>query len=258
MTTATKSWILYALALSGLLVASRAGVHAFDQTHALFTTVLSQHVKEARVHSAGLKAHPEALAGYLDQVAAVRRVEFQRWSASQQIAFLCNVSNACTLRLIVDPYPVKSIQDTGSVIKGPWDQPVARLFGDVITLNVLEHKIRRVDYAEPRLHFAVICAAQGCPPLRAEADTGARRDQHLTDLAKLFLASPEKNRVVPAERTVSLSPIFKWYGADFEKKSGSVLAALQPYWPGPAVAAVTAEFNLRYTDYDWSLNDNGK
>jgi hypothetical protein len=258
MTAATKSWILYALALSGLLVASRAGVHAFDQTHALFTTVLAQPVKEARVHYAALQAHPEALAGYLDQVAAVRRVEFQRWTESQQITFLCNGYNACTLRLIVDPCPVKSIMDSGSVIKGLWDQPVVRLFGDVITLNVLEHKILRVDYAEPRLHFAVICAAQGCPPLRADAYPGARLDEQLTDQAKLFLASPEHNRVVPAERTVALSPILKWYGADFEKKSGSVLAALQPYWPGPAVAAVTAAFNLRYTDYDWSLNDYGK
>lgn len=43
--------------------------------------------------------------------------------------------------------------------------------------------------------------------------------------------------------------------ADFEKASGSVLAALQPYWPAEAAAALRrGGFKIRYTKYDWSLN----
>ena len=77
------------------------------------------------------------------------------------------------------------------------------------------------------------------------------------DQAKQFLATREKNRVETAERTVFLSPIFKWYGGDFEKKSGSVLAALKPYWPGKPAAGYE-DFKIRYTDYDWSLNEQSK
>ncbi len=72
--------------------------------------------------------------------------------------------NAATLKLIVDHYPLKSIKDIGSLFKGPWDQPVVRLFGQTITLNNLEHDILRKDYHEPRLHMALVCAAKGCPP----------------------------------------------------------------------------------------------
>jgi hypothetical protein len=57
---------------------------------------------------------------------------------------------------------------------------------------------------------------------------------------------------------LSLS-IFKWYGGDFEKKLGSVLKVLQPYWlDKERVAADAGNFKVRYTVYDWSLNEQGK
>jgi len=245
------------LALGCTIIASQAAAGEFNQTHALLTGVLTKVVKDARVDYAALKAHPQDLNRHLDQVAAVSKAEFRQWSESQQIAFLVNAYNAYTLRLILDHYPLKSIKDIAGFFSGPWDQPVVKLFGESITLNRLEHKILRVDYAEPRIHFALVCAAKGCPPLRGEAYTGARLDEQLTDQAKQFLATPDKNRVETTEREVYLSPIFKWYGGDFEKKSGSVLAALKPWWPAQPAAGYE-KFRIRHTDYDWSLNEQSK
>lgn len=247
---------LFAVALCFVTLTLRSTAADFDQSHAIFDGVLKQYVKNARVDYAALKAHPQDLNRYLDQVAAVSKAEFKKWSEPQQIAFLINAYNAYTLRLIIDHYPLKSIKDIGSFISGPWDQPVVKLFGETINLNTVEHKILRVDYAEPRLHFVLVCAAKGCPPLRGEAYVGTRLEEQLVDQAKQFLAESAKNRIVATERTVYLSPIFKWYGGDFEKKSGSVLAALKPYWPGKAPA--TDGFKIRYTDYDWSLNEQTK
>ena len=244
------------LALICMIATSQATAAEFDQTHARFTGVLTNFVKDARVNYAALKAHPQDLNRYLDQIAAVSKAEFTKWSEPGQIAFLANAYNACTLRLIIENYPVKSIKDIGSFSNGPWDQPVVRLFGETLTLNTLEHKILRKDYAEPRLHFALVCAAKGCPPLRGEAYVATRLNEQLDDQAKQFLATPDKNRVDVASQTVYLSPIFKWYGGDFEKKSGSVLAALKPYWPVKVVA--TDDFKIRYTGYDWSLNEQTK
>jgi len=257
MTGLSFTRTLCALALGFTLLASRAAAAEFDQSHTLFDAVLKQYVKNARVDYAGLKAHPQDLNRYLDQVAAVHKAEFKKWTEPQQIAFLSNAYNAYTLRLIIDHYPLKSVKEIGSFINGPWDQPAVKLFGETITLNTLEHKILRVDYAEPRLHFVLVCAAKGCPPLRSEAYVGARLEEQLLDQAKQFLATREKNRVEIAERTVFLSPIFKWYGGDFEKKSGSVLVALKPYWPTKPAAGYE-DFKIRYTNYDWSLNEQSK
>jgi len=246
---------LNGLACGAVFLATMASAVEFDHTHALFNNVLVQYVKDARVDYASLETHPQELNRYLDQVAAVSEPEFKRWDESQQIAFLSNAYNAYTLRLIIEHYPVESIKDIGGFFNGPWDQPVVKLFGKTIDLNTVEHEILRVDYAEPRIHFALVCAAKGCPPLRSEAFVGIRLDEQLEDQERQFLATPDKNRIAAAERTVFLSPIFKWYGGDFGKEPGSVLAALKPYWPDMPGGLDYDDFKIRYTDYDWSLNE---
>jgi len=241
-----------------LLVWSLVNAADFDQSHAPFDNVLKSYVKDGRVNYTALKAHRQELDRFLDQVAAVSETGFKGWSEKQQIAFLVNAYNAYTLRLILDHYPVKSIKDIGTLFKGPWDQPVVHLFGRTLTLNTVEHKMLGKDYSEPRIHFALVCAAKGCPPLRGQAYVADRLDEQLDDQARQFLADSHENRVDASRRTVYLSPIFKWYGEDFEKKSGGVLRFLKPYWPEKERAISTDRFKIRYTDYDWSLNEQGK
>lgn len=44
--------------------------------------------------------------------------EFKGWSSDQRLAFLINLYNAATLRLVTDHYPVKSIKDIGGFFSG--------------------------------------------------------------------------------------------------------------------------------------------
>lgn len=247
---------LLIIALCSAMLTALSVAADFDPSHFRFDGVLKQYVKEARVNYVALKTHPDELNRYLDQIAAVRRAELESWDEKRQLAFLVNAYNAWTLRLIIDHYPLGSIKDIGNLIRGPWDQPVVHLFGETTDLNTLEHKFIRENHSEPRIHFALVCAAKGCPPLRSEAYVGARLEEQLVDQAKRFLSDRAKNRIDQAGRIVYLSPIFKWYGGDFEKKSGSVLEAIQPYWPGGSHR--TDGFKIRFTDYDWSLNEPDK
>jgi len=237
-------------------LATTAVLHAaaFDHAHRLLDQTVKTYVKHSLVNYAALKAQRLDLDRYLDEVASVAEFEFKQWPEKQRIAFLINAYNAYTLQLVLDHYPVKSIKDIGGWLKGPWDQPVVRLFRRGLTLNDLEHKILRVEYGDPRIHFALVCAARGCPPLRDEAYVAERLNVQLDDQARQFLATPGKNRIETTQHTVYLSPIFKWYGGDFERKSGSVLAALKLYWPSEPAAGYE-DFKIRYTEYDWSLNE---
>ncbi|HRE08575.1 MAG TPA: DUF547 domain-containing protein [Opitutaceae bacterium] len=240
------------------LVAAGGRAAPFDVSHAGLTRVLAATVKNGQVDYAQLKAEPAGLVAYLDELARVERVVFNTWPVADRLAFLFNAYNAVTLKLIIDHHPVRSIKDIGSLFRGPWDQPVVRLFGQVLTLNTLEHGILRKEYQEPRLHVALVCAARGCPSLRAEAFVGSRLEEQLVDQMRGFLATSSKNRIDPAARTVHLSPIFKWYGGDFGSQPNAVLTALRPYWPDPAAAAASLDFTVRYTDYDWTLNDRSR
>lgn len=243
------------LALTWLLAAT-ASAAGFDHTYASLDQLLKRHVADALVDYPALKADPKQLDACLDELAAVREADFLKWTQPQQLAFLMNLYNAATLRLILDHYPIKSIRKIGGLLSGPWDQPVVRLFGGTVTLGHLEHQILRKKYAEPRIHFAIVCAAHGCPPLRSEAYVADKLDAQLEDQGRKFLGDARKNSVDAKNRVVNLSRIFKWFSGDFEKKSGSVQKFVAPFFPADAQAELAkGGFKIFYTDYDWALNE---
>lgn len=254
MTTLRLSALGFA---SFALIASAA--HAFDQTHAALDRVLKQNVRASLVNYTGMKAAPGPLDDYLSQLAAVSEVEFGAWPEKDRLAFLINLYNAATLRLIVENYPLKSIRSIGWLPGAAWKKEVVELFGRKISLDELEHGIIRQQYHEPRAHFALVCAALGCPPLREEAYVGARLDAQLDDQGRKFLGTAAKNRVDAVTHTVYLSPIFKWFAGDFEAASGTVVKFVTPFFPESARVALTSgDFKVSYTDYDCSLNDQAK
>ncbi|QBG48722.1 DUF547 domain-containing protein [Verrucomicrobia bacterium S94] len=220
-------------------------VHAFDHTYESYNQMLTDYVEAGSVHYAGLKADPELLQDVLEKMGHVKKTEFNQWSMKHQLAYLINLYNVSTLQLVTLHYPVKSIKDIGSFFKGPWDQKIVPLFGEMITLNTLEHKIIRRWYREPRVHMALVCAARGCPPLRSEAYTAVLLDAQLDDQSRTYLSSPEGLVIDRVQGVVYLSAIFKWYGDDFESVEGFV----EQY----GRHALT-NLKITYIDYDWSLN----
>jgi len=247
------AWVLWGNA------AGLAGVEPAASNPDLMTPpwgeVLQRFVREGRVDYAGLKAAPVPLDRFLTAVAGVREEDYRSWPPPEQIAFWLNVYNAAALRLVVDHYPVRSIRDIGGLFRGPWDQPVVRVFGRTLDLNTVEHEILRRRFHEPRIHFALVCAAKGCPPLRSEPYSAARLEAQLNDQAQHFLAQTNKNRIEPASHKVFLSPIFRWYREDFEQGGCSLLAILRPWWPKPPPADYE-RYQVRWTQYDWSLNES--
>jgi len=203
------------------------------------------------VSYSALKQTPKDLDRYLREANVVEESDFREWRREEQLAFLINLYNASVLKLIVDHYPVSSVKSIGGWFGRPWDVEVVPLFGNVATLSYLEHELIR-KYNEPRVHFALVCGALGCPELRAEPYVPQKLDAQLTDQGRKFLRDRAKNRIDPETRTLYLSPIFKWFADDFKKHSGSVVKFVQHYRPD----LPDAQWKIRYTDYSWSLNDS--
>ena len=257
MTRPNSIRMLFTLVMACASLTQRAAAADFDHSHALFNRVLQQHVKNARVDYAALKTHSEVLDHYLEELAKIPPAEFSRWSETERLACLINLYNAATLKLIVEHYPLHSIRNIGFLPGAAWRELTVRFGGQIMTLGHLENKIIRVKYQDPRIHFALVCAAKGCPPLRAEAYTGARLRAQLNDQARQFLSEPTKNRFEADTKTLYLSPIFKWYDKDFTKTAGSLAAYVKPFLPEAQRLALTdsAKLKVRFTDYDWALND---
>ncbi len=73
----------------------------------------------------------------------------------------------------------------------------------------------RIDFNEPRIHVALVCAAISCPPLRNEPYRAEKLDAQLDDQVRQFLKSPHGFRINKKEGRVYLSSVFKWYGKVF-------------------------------------------
>ena len=226
-----------------------------DPTHARWGRVLSQFVRDGSVDYLALSAAPAELEGYLDDLGSLSESDFNALPREAQIAFLINLYNAATLKLIVDHHPVSSIRRVGGWFKSPWDIACVTVFGRVVTLNTVEHQMLRPRYQEPRIHFALVCAARGCPPLRNEPYLASRLDAQLSDQARRFLAQSDKNRFDAGSRVLTLSPIFKWYAADFPSGAHGLTDYVAPFFSKETAAALqSGEIKIEYSPYDWSLN----
>lgn len=245
---------LIALTLSLFIYSGiRTAAGEFDRSHALYGNVLRSHVKDGLVDYAGIKSSPDDLTAYLAQTAVVSKEEFYNWDENEQLSFLINLYNARTLELIIDNYPVGGIKEIASDSKGPWEKAVVLLFGDNVSLNDLENEYIRKNYREPRIHFALVCAAKGCPPLFGVPYTARELETQLELQTRGFLADSGKNSIDTEKKVIRLSPIFDWFGEDFSAESGSARNFVRPYYGGLNIE----EYGIEYTSYDWSLNDSG-
>lgn len=226
----------------------------FDHSHGSFERILKDVVvydgKQSLVKYNDLKKSPRALNVYLSSLSAVSKSDFDSWKADDRLAFLINAYNAFTLKLIIDGYPTKSIKDLGSFLKSPWKKKFFKLFGKETHLDDVEHVMIRKNFDEPRIHFAVVCASIGCPPLHDFAFTGKELNKQLEKATKFFLEDKNKNSYNKKKNKLSLSKIFKWYGDDFKNKHGSFVKFVSPY-----LGVTTKDPKVSWKSYDWGLNE---
>ena len=208
--------------------------------HAPFDALLGRYVDDrGRVDYRGLARDEAKLDAYLATLAA--ETPGQDWPRNEALAYWINAYNAYTLKLVLDNYPLESIRD----LDKPWDRKWIKLGGKTYGLNQIEHEIIRPRFNEPRIHFALVCAAVSCPPLADEAFTAANLNQLLDRRTRRFLRNERFN--VTQEEVVRLSPLFDWYGEDF----GDVREYVNRYLERPIPAGAP----INFLDYDWSLNE---
>jgi hypothetical protein len=220
--------------------------------HRLFQAVLKEHVDaDGWVDYTGLAREPGRLDAY---ITAVGKAPFDELGRNEKLALLINAYNAFTLRLILDHYPVGSIKDVPSSKR--WDDARWNVGGHVWSLNQIEHKQIRPKFDEPRIHFALVCAAVGCPPLRNEAYTAERMEEQLEDQARSVHRNERWFRFDRDRNVVELTKLYDWYGGDFKQVSGSVTAYAAAYSPElkRAIDSGTPP-KVRWLDYDWRLNE---
>ncbi len=260
--------VLLGLALGSLLAPGQKALGQEQQAttaqdadrHTQFNRLLADHVDEqGRVDYVRLKNHADStLEPYLQHLAETNPSNLSR---DARLAFWINAYNAYALKLIIDHYPVPNIWATTpgpakpSKEKSPFKMELGPVADTTRTLDEIEHQIIRERFDEPRIHFAVVCAAASCPPLRQEAYTGPRLDAQLDDQARTFLHNDEKNEIPAGDDRIALTRILKWYGSDFGPSTDAVQQSIARYFEGSVRERLAqSDYRVDFLPYDWSLN----
>jgi hypothetical protein len=236
-----------------------ASASAAEPDYRLWQELLSKHYDPAKgMNYKGLKADKAALDRLRQQMAAVDVASLSR---PEQLAYWINLYNISTVNVVAEKYPVESIRDisTDPVVRlNVFKKPNVKVKGGTMSLNDVENDKIRAGFKDPRIHFAINCAAESCPPIRSEPFVGARIDQQLDDQARKFLNGPKGVRV--EQDALHVTKIMDWFKDDFEQWGGGTLPFLKKYLSPDKVKRIGAakKFEIEFDDYSWKLNDTSR
>ena len=210
--------------------------------HDSWNNLLQRHVSSSgKVNYKGFIGDKAKLDAYLQTLS--ENVPGASASRAEKMAYWINAYNAFTIDLITDNYPLESILklDGGKT----WDVKRITLGGKKYSLNQNENEILRPQFNDARIHFAINCAAQSCPPLLNKAGTARILDRTLDQRARAFINDAKFNTLTPG--SASVSKIFEWYAADF----GDLRSYLNQY----ASVKLNNPATIGFREYNWDLNE---
>lgn len=229
-------------------------------SHRLYSSLLKKHVRRGRVHYNGLKKQRKKLDMYLCRLAHTNSRKIR--SRKARFAFWINAYNAITLRAVLDRLPAsRAAQKRFSPARKKWNfwrGHAYQVSGKWRTLDQIENKWIRPRFRDARLHFALVCAASGCPYLLSKSYTGSRLNRMLNRNTRRYLRSKNGAKLNRSKKTLHLSKLFKWYKSDFEQKPHKhfVLFAAK-YLKKKDRAFVRKHYKtlkIKWIPYSWKLN----
>ena len=240
------------------------------------------------VDYAGLGAS-EAFADYVRATGELQEVDLRALARDERVAFFVNIYNALVVHATAAEGPPTSVLKRAQffskikyciggmtfscddmehgVLRGNAVSP-----GSVLALVGLRCLASRtfaarddprlalvIEDVDPRIHFALVCGAKSCPPIRVYS--AANLEEGLAGAAEAFCESEVV--VDAASATVTLSRIFKWYGRDFAPTTEGLLDRIFAFRENDDLrnlieaqggSSQGGRIKVKYAEYNWDVN----
>lgn len=229
--------------------------------HSAWEQLLKRHIVGKQginlfAYSSVTVADKNALKNYVEYLQTITVTGLER---AEQFAFWVNLYNALVVQVVVENYPLESIQEIsgGLFSRGPWRQKLVYVEGINLSLDNIEHQILRPIFKDNRVHYAVNCASLGCPNLQTQAYTRANLEKLLDLAAGQYINHPRGVSFNNGKLVVS--SIFDWYAEDFGDNDEQIIMYLIGFVEGAMKAHLQDYLNGKKSidkfQYDWSLNE---
>lgn len=194
----------------------------------------------------------------------------------EKLAFWINLYNALVIDAVIKENIQESVTESWLGILAFFQKAAYEVNGLRFSLTDIEHGVLRgnigfpyfpghhfgladprlkavVQPFNPRIHFALNCASNSCPPIAVY--TPEKIQAQLDLAARNFINSDLI--VNPGRKQISISRIFHWYQDDFGGKPG-VLSTLSKYINDQDTRLWLSQnhesIQVQYHSYDWGLN----
>ena len=128
-----------------------------------------------------------------------------------------------------------------------WNKKKFNIGKSSYTLNEIEKEMLLKKYKDPRIHFAVNCAAKSCPPLLNGAWTEENLVNNFQKQARNFINNNNFNKI--SADKIQVSQIFNWYHEDFGGKNNLI-----DYLNQFSKVQISNKAAVDFLEYDWTLN----
>ena len=222
-----------------------------DSAYEFLIETFSKYVDNAgNVDYNGILKNPYSINEYLDFVEKYSpRSNPELFSTDDDIvAYWINAYNALIIKIMIENPDVSSILDVSFKYAIFWKKHLVG--GEMISLNMIEHKILRKQIQDPRIHFAINCGSISCPPLGKRIFDGVNLDRQLNDKTYSFINNGVDVRIDSSNKIIYLNKIFKWYKKDF----GDLRSYICTYLEDIEDCNLLEEYKISYESYDWGAN----
>ncbi len=220
---------------------------SFSDATMLYADLLSKYVEGDYVNYEEWYKNKEDLAALDTYVNALAEVDIDGLSRDEQMALYINTYNAAMIQIVFRHYSVKSVTDIAPDF-GVFKEPFISLAGKMLSLDNVEKDILLTQWDDPRIHFAVNCASESCPPLRAEPFSADKLEEQLEEQTRLFANSDRAVIRGSSSKSYSVSALFDWYADDFP--GNNPLKYLNQYREDK----LKTRWKVSFQEYDWALN----
>ncbi|OGX04900.1 MAG: hypothetical protein A3G87_04600 [Omnitrophica bacterium RIFCSPLOWO2_12_FULL_50_11] len=252
--------------MGSLLFCATTVVADQEFDHSKWDYLLSRFVQDGRVDYKSLASNRDLLDGYLRELETFSVSALSELGREERIAFWVNLYHASVIRIILDDYPVASIEEIPAV----YETRTIRAIGDYFSLIELRDHVLRRGFRDERVLVALVSGRMDSPRLLGEAFRGDRLDEQLDRVSQIFVDDGRSNRIIVGERKIYVSPLFQDFGSDFilnfgsldppsylSEAEASVIGFILHHSRDPAKRLFlnTGRYQLAYLPRDARLND---
>lgn len=183
-------------------------------------------------------------------------ISISHYHREEQLAYWLNLYNALVMNIVLEHYPISSIQDInispGLFTAGPWEANVITIENSKLSLHDIKNRIIRPIWNDPRTLYALSNGSLGAPNLFSEPFKRKDLNKQLNQVASYYINCMRGVHVI-GDKLIA-SELYQWYEEDFGDNKQDVIEHIKIFASPLLKRQLDKIKTIDTYTYNWHLN----